>query len=399
MALTLAPARALLADRAGRAVLFAFAFNSITFGNWVVRIPDVQAQIGLSDAALGIGLLGVPLGSVAAVVLGGRLIDRIGPGHALVLSAIGLSLASVGPTLAASLAVLMVTTVAFGVCNGLMDVAMNAEAVAIEHRLGRRVMATCHGGYSVGGVAGAGVGSLLAGAGLSATLHLALVALVLSAAILAVRGLYLDLPHRQSASRPPTLALPRPPFTGLGLVVALVLIGESAMSDWSALFLRRSLDAGAAAGMGYVAFSATMALGRFFGDGFVDRWGVVPIVRWGLACAAVSLGLILIGGSWPLAILGFGGVGLGLAGIVPAVFRAGAEAPGVSPGVGVASVASAGYAGIMLQPALIGTVSDTWGLSAGLFTVLVALGLAALLCRWAFEAVSTDPAAAGEPTS
>ena len=136
MALTLAPSRALLADRSGRAVLYAFVLNSVVFGNWVARVPDVQARLGLAEGALGWALLGTPLGSVLAVVLGGRLVDRVGPGRAVVGAAVLFCAASVGPTVVPTWGWLLAATVAFGVGNGLMDVAMNAEAVAVERRLG-----------------------------------------------------------------------------------------------------------------------------------------------------------------------------------------------------------------------------------------------------------------------
>ena len=387
----LAPVRALLADRSGRAVAFAFALNSVVFGNWAARVPDVQARLGLDEGALGWGLLGVPVGSVLAVVVGGRLVDRVGPGRAVVGAAVLFCAASVGPTLAPSLAWLMATTVVFGVGNGLMDVAMNAEAVGVERRLGRRVIAACHAGYSLGAVVGAGLGSLAAGLSVPPTLHLGAVAVALAPVVVAARGLYLGLPHRVADVRGPALSLPRRPLLGVAAVTALVLIAESAVGDWSAVYLRQSLGAGGGVGgLGYVAFSATMALGRLLGDGVAERLGPGAVVRWGLALAVGGLGLSLAVGTVPAAVAGFGCAGLGLSGAVPALFRAGADAPSTTPSAGVASVASAGYLGIVAQAPAVGWIAEATSLPVAYGVVLAGLTLAAAWAPRAFTAAQRE---------
>ena len=397
VSLTLAPARALLADRSGRAVLFAFVLNSVVMGSWFARVPDVQARLGLGEAALGWGLQGVPLGSVLAVVLGGRLVDRAGPGRALVAAALLYCAAGVGPALAPSLAWLVVAALAFGVGNGLMDVAMNAEAVAVERRLGRRVIATCHGGWSLGAVAGASLGSFAIARGVAPGLHLGAVAVVMAVVLVAMRRAYLGLPHREGSTRPPALSLPRRSLIGLAALAALVLFAESAMGDWSGVYLRRTLGASDAVGaLGYVAFSGAMAAGRLFGDGVAERLGSAAVVRYGLALAVGGLGLALWIGSVPVAIAGFACAGLGLSGAVPALFRGGADAPSTTPGVGVAAVASVGYVGIVSQAPLLGAVAERTSVTAAYGLALGGLAVAALLAPAAFaRAARPGPGASG----
>ena len=390
--LTLAPARALLADPSGRAVAFAFVLNSVVFGSWVTRIPDVMARLGVGEGALGAALAGVPVGAVLAVALGGRVVDRAGPGRVLVASAVAYCAASVGLVGAPALPAFALCAVAFGVGNGLMDVATNAEAVAVEGRLGRRVIAACHAGYSLGAMGGAGIGALAAGAGVGPVVQQGAVAGALALVVVAARGLYLGLPHRAGGAPPPALAVPRPPLVGLAAVVALVLYGESAAADWSAAFLRASGADAAAAGLGYAAFSATMAAGRLLGDGLADRVGGVAVVRGGLVLAAAGLGLAVATGAPGPGVLGFGLVGLGLSGVVPAAFGAAARTARLGPGVGLASVASAGYLGIVCQAPTVGAVGQAYGLRAGYGLVLAGLLAAAALAPWAFRrASSTDP--------
>ena len=389
--LTLSPLRALLADRSGRAVAFGFVLNSVVFGSWVPRVPDVMARLGVGEGALGLALLGVPAGAVLSVTLGGRLVDRVGPGRMLVAAAVGYCAVSVALVAAPTLPAFALSALAFGLGNGLMDVAMNAEAVAVEGRLGRRVIAACHAGYSLGAMAGAALGAAAAGAGVAPVVQQGAVAGVLAGTVFAARALYLGLPHRPAEREGSGLVVPRPPLVGLAAVVALVLFSESSMADWSAAFLRQSGAGPALAGLGYAAFSGAMAVGRLVGDGVAERVGPAAVVRGGLLLAAAGLGLGVASGSAAAAVAGFGCAGLGLAGVIPTAFRAAAQTPSRSPGAGVASVASAGYLGIVCQSPVVGRVGEAAGLGVGYGVVVAALVAAAVLAPRALRRAA-DPA-------
>ena len=88
--------------------------------------------------------------------------------------------------------------------------------------------------------------------------------------------------------RGPAAGLPgrrgvRPRAIGaLGVLAACGAFVEDAGSSWSALYLRTELDAGAAtAGLGFVALSVAMTVGRLTGDRVVDRYGQRRVARGG----------------------------------------------------------------------------------------------------------------------
>ena len=51
-------------NRSFRTAGLFFAINSIMFGSWITRLPDIQHRIQISDGELGLALLGLPIGSV-----------------------------------------------------------------------------------------------------------------------------------------------------------------------------------------------------------------------------------------------------------------------------------------------------------------------------------------------
>lgn len=387
----LASVRALLSDSAGRAILVAFLANSVVFGSWVSRIPAIQVQAGLGEGALGLALLGLPLGAITAAVLAGRLVDLRGPGFFLIVGGVAAGVLAAGSALATSAAGLFAGVFAFGLANGATGVAMNVGAVVVEARLGRRVISACHGTFSVGAALGAAVGAGAAGAGLSPTVHMSAVAVVVAVAVVAARQGASELPAAGGGARPPVIALPRPPLVLLAVVAACVHAGESAMADWSAVYLTRGLGTSAAfAGLGYATFSIAMAAGRLFGDPVADRLGATALVRWGSALACLGLAVAVLSGQPGVALAGFACAGLGLSGAFPALLRAAGGARGVSAAVGVASVSGAAFVGGVMQPPLVGAVAEAQGLGWALGLIAALAALAAVLAPAAFRRLGSE---------
>jgi fucose permease len=167
------------------------------------------------------------------------------------------------------------------------------------------------------------------------------------------------------------------PTRSLALLVFIgfcALLSEGAIADWSAIYLRRTLQGSAfIGGLGFAGFSLTMSLGRFYGDLVIPKWGAGNLVRWGGLLAGASLGVALMIGNPAVAIVGFTLAGLGLSCVIPIIFSASARIPGVSAGGGIAAVSSMGYMGLMVGPPAIGFVAEEFGLTLG-------LGLVAVLC-------------------
>ena len=177
-------------------------------------------------------------------------------------------------------------------------------------------------------------------------------------------------------------SLPRGRLLVLGAMGFFILMTEGAMGDWTAVYLRMDLGAGAGlAAAGFAVFSAAMAVGRLTGDRLVAAFGPVAMVGGGRSSAARALGARCCcttrwPRSWASAL-----VGLGLANIVPILFSAAGRTPGMAPGAAIAAVTTAGYSGFLAGPPMVGFAAEWIGLPGALGLLAVAVGSMAAWAR------------------
>ena len=366
---------------ASRAVRAQFFVLGVMFATWGVHVPTVKGHYGLGEQSLALAMLAGGVGALMALAQAGRVVGRWGPaavsGSMGVLCCAAIAALLAWPVYGALLAVMLV----FGISGSLMDVAINTEATEIEHQSGRPLMSGFHGMFSLGGMAGAGLGSVAPTLGLSAQGHL-FVATGLGAvvSILASRAM-LPVPAQAAEEKHP-LSLPRGPLLLLGVLASMGLIAEGAMYDWSVLFMKQERDSGAStAALAYASFSGAMAAGRFGGDWVRARLSGTALMRASGVLAAVGMALALAVPSAGVALTGFALVGLGLSNVVPVLFSAASKVPGVSSAHGIAAVSGVGYLGMMAGPPLIGLIAERSSLTTGLMVVVVFAVFMALTAR------------------
>jgi MFS family permease len=358
------------------AVLGIFFLNGFGFGSWAVRIPAVQERLDLGEGLLGLALLGMAAGSLVSMPLAGGLVSRLGSRPVVGATGLGFFLALPLLAWSPSLALLMPALAFAGASGGSLDVSMNAHAVAVEKGQGRPIMSSFHAAFSLGGLAGAAVGGAVAAWGVGVAPHLAGVsALSLAAFALAyLRMLPADEDRGESGG--PAFARPTRALAGLGVISFCVLLGEGAMADWSAVYLKGTLGTGPGfAAAGFAAFSAAMVAGRLLGDRVTARFGPVALVRAGAAISAVGLGISLTVAHPAAALVGFACAGLGFSIIFPTALSAAGRTKDSATGPAIAAVATAGYFGFLVGPPSIGFVAEGVGLGGALF-IVVALSAA-----------------------
>ncbi|MFE1251952.1 MFS transporter [Streptomyces sp. NPDC058735] len=373
-----------------------FALDGFVFAGWVVRIPAIKQQTGASASALGLALLGVSAGAVITMPLTGRLCRRYGNHQVTVVCAVLLSLSVALPPLTRSALALGLVLLLFGAAYGGINVAFNSAAVELVAASRRPVMPSFHAAFSLGGMIGAGLGGLVAGA-LSPARHLLLLS-VTGLLVTAAAGPTLlrqkppappepqepQEPREPSDRKPPVRSAPRRldrRTRGLvavfGLIAGCSAYGEGALADWGALHLEQDLDASAgAAAAGYSCFALAMTVGRLTGTSLLERLGRTRTVVAGGTTAAAGMLLGALAPSLWAALLGYAVTGIGLANLFPvAVERAGALA---GPG-GVATASTLGYGGMLLGPPAIGFMADWFTLPAALTSVAVLAAVAAVV--------------------
>ncbi|RJF72172.1 MFS transporter [Deinococcus cavernae] len=373
------------AERARHSISLIFLLNGLLFATWAVNIPGVRDHLHLSAAQIGLALLAVGIGSLLTMPLTGHWIARWGSDRVTRLLVVLTLLSLALPFLMPDLSTLIAALVLLGALNGSLDVAMNAQGVTVEKTLGRPIMSRLHAYFSLGGVVGALLGTLLVGRVAILTHVSAVVGIGTLLALWAGRALIPDLAASEASGPQETSGRLNPLVLLLGLLCALGMLSEGANYDWASLYFRDVLHLpGGPAGIGYAAFVAAMTTGRWLGDRLRTQLGDQQIVRVGSAVTAAGMALVLLVPHPVTATLGFALSGLGLSNVVPVMYGTAGHA---LHGKGIAQVATLGYGGFLLGPPAIGFVADAFGLRAALGIALLGAVLVALLSGAAFRMV------------
>lgn len=359
------------------ATRLAFLVGGFALACWAPLVPFAKARLGVDDGVLGMLLLCLGLGSVAAMLATGMLSARYGSKPIIIAGGLGLALISPTLAVASTPFTLGIALATFGACLGSLDVAMNIHAVEVEKGAGRPLMSGFHALFSIGGF----IGSLLVTLLLSIKAG-PLVATLLSAAVMVVAMIvaWPRLLRTVPAEDAPLFVMPRGFVLLLAALAAITFLVEGAILDWSALLLTTQDRVDAShGGLGYMLFAIAMTIGRLSGDAITARVGDRAVMLWGGVIAVAGFAVLLLS---PISILAMGGfllIGLGASNIVPVLFRKGGAQKIMLPGLAVAAITMTGYAGVLVGPAGVGFAADHLGLP-GAFWMLALLLCIAPLC-------------------
>jgi hypothetical protein len=372
------------AHRARIGAAACFLLTGIGSASWASRVPAIKDGLSLSDGQFAIALLGLEGGAVVGLQLGGLVVPRTGSRKTLAVSLLAFSGALLGPALAPTLLVLAASLFLFAALNSVVDVAMNAQGVAVQRLMGRPVLSGMHAMHSLGGVLGAGAGALAARLGAEPSPHFLVAAAVTVVVSLGVMPLLLpsrvDVEEEHSGDGSVVMGGFRRWFSGWSAPIALLgalafcfTLAEGAGLNWSAVYIADSLQATEALGaIGLGVFLGAVTLGRLVGDRLVSRFGPVKVFRAGAVVAGLGFGGALLI-DVPLAgMVGLGLLGAGIANALPLAIAAGGNAPGETPATAAARVSTLAYLGSFVGPVLVGGL-------ASLSSLPLALGLPALL--------------------
>ncbi|KAB8312295.1 MFS transporter [Erwinia endophytica] len=364
-----ASASTVATQHATRAVFF---IAGIGMAAWAPLVPYAKNRAQLSDGSLGTLLLFLGLGSLVAMPLSGMLVGRVGCKKVITCGSLFILLAL--PLLATlSTAYHLALTLAlFGAAIGLVDVAMNIQAIEVEKATGRVMMSGFHGFFSIGGIAGAGIVSVGLALGLTPLPAVTLVvALIIVIYAFSQRHL---LTQRVQSDNGPIFVIPHGWVLFLGLMCFILFLAEGSILDWAALFLTQARGLPTSqAGLGYTLFSVAMTLGRLTGDRIVNYFGRTMTLFCGTLCASAGLLLAVCVPSITVTLAGFALVGFGAANTVPIMFSAAGNQQVMPVNLAISSMTTIGYAGILAGPALTGFISQCYSLTTAFSIIAILL--------------------------
>ena len=348
-------------------VFAGFACYSFAMGNIFPRLADVQSGMGVTTAALGLGLIGAPVGTLVSFTFASPYLDKIGYGRLLPWALPLLAALYALAVHAASPLILFLMLLPVGVVIGCVEIMLNAEADRTEFLVGRRIMNRSHAFWSIGFFSAGLFGAQVASFGISPQLHLALVVpLVALGSYLALhdyvpsppRGVVAD--HKAPLFVAPTLAI-------LVLVAVTIpaMILEGASMDWSAIYMRDSFGADKFwQGIAVASFAVLQGLMRFYADGVVERFSPAALAR--VLFVALGMGCVTVVLSpWPiLSLIGFAAMGLGTSAIFPLAMSAAAQRNDRASALNIAALAQFSFMIFLLAPPILGYIAHGWGIRA-----------------------------------
>jgi predicted MFS family arabinose efflux permease len=351
-----------------------FFLHGAVFTSWYARLPAIQERLDLTPGQLGIALFGAPAGLLVAQPAIGALAARTGSRP--IVAAAPLYIGAVMlPALAVDTVTLLLALVLVGAASGVLDIAMNAQGLAVERSSGRHLFSSLHAAFSFGALAGAAVAA--AAAGVAALPFLAASALV---GAVGVAALAPGLLHDRGVAGAPLFARPSLRLAALGVIAFCALLAEGAVFDWSSIYLATQVKTTAeVAPLGLAGFSLCMGVGRLAGDSVAARAGSTSTARGGALIAALGLGGALAAATPVVAVAGFALMGVGLSVVFPLTLRASALGSEAAAAPSVAAVSTVGYGGLLVGPPVIGLLANATDLRVALVLGCLLCGVAAAL--------------------
>lgn len=376
------------------AVLVVFMTHGMVMAGWVSRIPYTKNKLAMSEGTLGLVLLAASLGIILSLPIVGGVINRSSSRRVTWLS--GFIYASMLPLLMLMPSVPLLAIALFSSASSaaFMDVAMNAQAVEVERQTNRPLMSSFHGAFSVGNLIGAVLSWALIALQVGAFGHLIIFTVLSWFMLGGVTSLLLPdtQVNNKNDSPSPIFSFPPRAVLPLGLIAFCAAIGEGAMNDWAAVYLKDIVETSeSSAVLGFAAFALTMTVGRFIGDYLIQRYGRAMMIQSGAMMASLGLVLAVLIPTAYLSIIGFALVGAGLALMIPIVFSVAGTLPDIPSGIGIASAASLGYLGFLAGPPIIGLLAEISSLRLSFIVVAVLLSSLVIITPYAMPPNITKP--------
>lgn len=369
-----------------RAVLVLFAMLGLTNASLLARLPEVREAVNTTTAGVGFILFGFAIGSVAGLAIAGRIIERVGVKPIIVWGFVGAALAVIGQAVSigwGSGVGLFVFFVILGVVGAAADVAINVSGAALEQSMGKTVMPMLHAGWSAGTLTGVGIGAVGTTIGFSLVAQLIILAVATTGVAIVATRHVAESTQSQSADQDGTPAKPlwkNPTILALGAGIFAITLAEGASNDWLVLALVD--DYGESRTNGAIAYGVLMAamiVTRVIGGTISDRLGRARALQLFAALGAIGIVTVILGTSFPVALVGSALWGAGVALGFPLFLSAAGE--GENAARRVSFVAASGYMAFLAGPPVLGIIGQSIGLLTMFWILVVCTVAAAFFAR------------------
>lgn len=367
-------------NRSILALGFLYATNGMLLGLFFASLPGIKQRLAFDDGSLGLSLFLSPVGAITGMLLSTRVFSKISAGKWMSSGYMALCFLMMLQVNAPNRLIFWICLYCYGLISFLNGVSVNTTVNKMERQQGKLFMSTCHGMYSMGGALSTGLAAAFFAFHLASGWQIVSVAVIILCVLMGNRKYLLvhsELIHSRSGIKLPSFTI-----LGISFICLVTFMAEGCVADWSAIYLKEVMHSPVAfIGLGYTGFAIAMTLGRLNGDSIISRVGGKKIVIFGSLLAAAGFSLVVFTPYIPVVIGGYILVGLGCSCIVPVLFTASANIPGVSMVEGYAMITTGGLIGFLTGPSVIGFISKHAGLSKAL-SLLILMALLAAFAAW-----------------
>ena len=350
-----------------------FFISGFSFATWASRIPTIKTAFSFNEAELGTVLLAMPIGSLIGLPISGWLVSRY---NSRVPLAVGyglnaFALAMIG--FAHTTFSLVIAVVLFAFTTRIFNISVNTQTLTLQKQFEKKIIGSFHGYWSIGGIAGILLSTLLLSQNVSLEHHFLAVA-ILMILVTVYSFQFLLKGDRSTTGNKLILSKPDPYIFYLGVVVFLCAICEGGMFDWSGIYFQQVIKVDIFT-YGYLIFMTFMAASRFLSDIIIARFGMPKTYVMSAICVVSGIGMAIILPHFWTAMIGFSLVGFGTASIIPMSYALAGASRKYSPGMAISIIATYSITGMLLGPPLIGYLAHAFNLRVA-FVIFALCGLA-----------------------
>ncbi|MCV9928361.1 MFS transporter [Flavobacterium sp. LS1R49] len=334
-----------------------FFVSGFGYSSWASRIPNIKAQLHLTEAQFGAVLFAFPIGLMLTMPFTGRLLNKYSSRYCMLLGAVLFNIVLALPGFSAFVWQLVIILLIFGASRNILNLSMNAQALEVQKLYPKSIMTRFHAVWSLAGFAGAGLGYVMVAQNIAPSHHL----LGISIAMMAITAFFYPMSiHTEPVPvKKKFFSMPDKNLIKFAIICFVSMACENTMYDWSGIYFQNILHASPKlTTAAFVFFMTAVTLGRFFGDYAVMKLGVKRILFYsGIFIMIGFLTCFLLPFIYPT-IFGYVLIGIGVSCVVPLVFSIAGKSKSLSSGSALTSISTIGYLGFLLVPPMVGFISE-----------------------------------------
>lgn len=387
-----------LSPKRAKAVQFALMVTFFTQGvaalSWIPRIPEFIVNLDVTKEVWGtiIGIGGI--GALIPLIFTNRLIHRYGTTPIIKVTAVVMCFLFLALPYPTQWWLFLTTHFTLSFVISTFNIALNSQAVAFQKKLGKVVLGSLHGAWSIGAASSAAVTSVIATFTPLKVQMLVIPLIALGLYIWTSKQLFSsnEDSHGAGKTREKNVSWLKSPkylwFLGIGLFAGM--FPELMVMDWSSVYGKEVLHLDAArSAWPYTVWVAAMILGRFSIGKLTQRTSINRLSQIGgfFGAVAMALGIFLSAtfaeSNQDLALfflcLFFAISGFGISSMVPSFYGAAGYVKGLSTPAALSRMALFNSLVVIFARMLMGSLTERFSLPVAMTFPIVMFVLAGFI--------------------